>query len=53
MVSGNSTGLNASGVSVGPGHELKIKHNSSNQSFHSQKKIAGANSTVIGNSNGM
>ena len=36
MISGNATGINSS--SVGPS-EFKMKHNSSNQSMHSQKKI--------------
>ena len=35
--SGNSSGINVSGISMANGHD-KMKHNSPNNSFHSQKK---------------
>ena len=35
MISGNATGINNSSVGLNP----QMKHNSSNQSMHSQKKI--------------
>jgi hypothetical protein len=38
MISGNATGINNSSVGLNP-NEYKMKHNSSNQSMHSQKKI--------------
>ena len=36
--SGNSSGINVSGISMTNGHDGKMKHNSPNNSFHSQKK---------------
>lgn len=52
MISGAATGINTSGVSIGhaerqnSNNDYKMKHNSSNQSIHSQKKIGGGISTI-------